>query len=663
MSALHNLARKAGLQIDWKDAGGQKQGVSDESLVRVLGALGLPAEDKKSIAESRKRLRAEKEALPPLITADAGEAIKLPSGFPSEGRAELLTEDGSSRAVELGSSLKIEEPGYHRLQAGETSIIIAVAPKRCFTVGDAAPGRRVWAPAVQIPSLQDRRGEAYGDFGSLARFAEAAARHGADALAISPVHALFPADPSRYGPYAPSTRLFLNVLFADPSQLGGEATSAAPSEDLIDWQAAIPARMRRLRSLYDERSEATRRDVEVFRKSLGEELELHVRYDALHAHFFSQGLGGWQSWPEEYHDPTGAAVSRFAAEHEEEVGFYAFLQWLADKSLAAAQKVARDSGMAIGLIADLAVGMEGGGSHAWSRRDALLTGLSVGAPPDALGPDGQDWGITTFSPRALRKTGFEGFIGTVRSALRNAGGIRIDHAMGLRRLWVVPHGSSSKDGAYLSYPEDDLLRLLALESWRAKAIVVGEDLGTVPPGFRDTIKERGILGMRVLMFERNSRGGFRQPGKWTARAAAMSSTHDLPTIAGWWCGRDIDWNWKLGRSSSFESKEAEFEARGEDRDRLWKACRKAGTASGRRPKREEPDAAVDAALSYVASAPSDIAIIPAEDLLGVPEQPNLPGTIDEHPNWRRRLPGLAEDMLDEPSVSRRIERIRQARQG
>ena len=336
--------------------------------------------------------------------------------------------------------------------------------------------------------------------------------------------------------------------------------------------------------------------------------------------------------------------------------FHAFLQWLADRGLAQARVAARDAGMPIGLIADLAVGMDPGGSHAWSRPGDLLAGLSVGAPPDLFQRDGQDWGIAAFSPQALRRTGFSGFQATLRAALRHAGGVRIDHAMGLRRLWLTPAGAKSSQGAYLRYPFEDLLRLITLESHRAQAIVIGEDLGTVPHGFREALASRGILGMGVLAFERTPDGGFTAPSRWSIRAAALTTTHDLPTLAGWWRGRDIDWAAKLAPDTDVAARRDERDV---DRGRLWDTCIAAGVADGAPPPVDQPDAAVRAALAFVAATPCRLALIPTEDLLAAPEQPNLPGTIDQHPNWRRRLP--AGDIFADADVVARIARVAQAR--
>ena len=651
MSPLHALARDAGLLVDWQDAGGRKQRVSDESLAAVLGALDLPAATPGQIEESRQRTREdERQAAQRLVTTDVKKPVRLP------GRTAPVTFD---------------EPGYYEVETDSGGVTVAVAPPRAWTVADAAPGRRLWAPAVQIPALRDARGEAFGDCGALARFARAAAGKGADAVAMSPVHALFPADASRYSPYGPSSRLFLNVLLADcASPVEGGARAA--SGDLIDWRAAIPEKLARLRALFERRDEPTRRAVSAFARDRGTALVRHATFDALQAHLSARAPGGWQGWPATYRDVTGSAVAEFMAAHPAEIDFHVFLQWRAECSLQAAQAAAKDAGMTIGLITDMAVGLDGGGSEAWSQPGSLLEGLSVGAPPDPLGPDGQDWGITTFSPRALRRDGFESFIETLRAAVRHAGGIRIDHAMSLRRLWVIPHGGAPADGAYLTYPETDLVRLLALESWQARAIVIGEDLGTVPAGFRGRMTERGLLGMRVLWFERTHSGGFKAPARWPIAAAAMTSTHDLPTVAGWWQGRDIEWTWNIGRTSAFASEDDEYAARKKDRARFWQAHRRAarsgavgarqcGRPVSSQPKPDEPTAAVDAAVEFVASTPSEITIIPVEDLLALPEQPNLPGTIDEHPNWRRRLPARVENMFETPEVATRIERLNEAR--
>ncbi|WP_126173542.1 4-alpha-glucanotransferase [Altericroceibacterium xinjiangense] len=660
MSALHRLAREAGLQIDWQDAAGKPQRVSDDSLRRVLNALGYPADDDQEIADSLERCRAPET----FFSADCGDPLTVPETGGTD-QAELVLEDGSRQSLTLERTehglrvAGIGTPGYHSLTVGGCEYQLAIAPARCFGVSDAAPGRKLWGTAAQVPSLRGSEPRAFGDFGSLAEAVRGFAATGADALAISPTHALFPANAARFSPYAPSSRLFLNILFGDPALVGHPLNEDA-GPDLIDWENAIPARLAALRKAFAARSDGVRQAVAAYAKEGGTELERHAIFDALHAHFLDTGANGWQGWPEEYHDPAGEAVARFAAEHREEVDFFLFAQWLAKTSLDAAQRAATDAGMAVGLISDLAVGMDSGGSHGWSRPGDLLNGLSIGAPPDPLGPEGQDWGITGFSPSALRRTGFKPFIATLRAALDHAGGIRIDHALGLSRLWVIPHGCPSSEGAYLTYPLQDMLRVLAIESHRARAIVIGEDLGTVPQGLRPQLEARDLLGMRVLWFERKDDGDFRPPSQWDRQAVALTSTHDLPTVAGWWSGHDLDWNRKLGRTSE-ENAGEERSRRDWERGQLWHAFTVSGAAEGDRPAPDNTDPVADAALVHLGRTPSELAIVPLEDVVGLAEQPNLPGTTDQHPNWRRRMPESTSDLIARPNVARRLERLTDSR--
>jgi 4-alpha-glucanotransferase len=640
--ALLDLADAAGIIVDWEDAAGQPQRVGIDTIRTVLDQLGLPAASAADRADSMAQLH--DEARPDFVTADLGQPLPLPI---LSGTARLVLEDGDARDFRLdGEVPAIDRPGYHRLDWSGGTLTIAVAPPCCHPV----PAGRPWGTAVQLYSLRDDSKTAFGDFATLAGFARSAAAHGIDALAISPVHALFTADPSRYSPYSPSSRQFLNPLYADAGPTGA-------GDALIDWPTAGRDKLARLRALYDGLDPATRAAFATDTPSA--DLQGHALFEALHAHFFAErGAGGWQDWPAAYHDPAGPAVVAFAATHRAEIDFHLFLQGLAEHGLADAAQAARDGGMTIGLIADIAVGIDPGGSHGWHRRDELMMDLGIGAPPDAFQANGQDWGITGFSPTALRRTGFQPFLAMLRAAMRHAGGVRIDHALGLRRLWVVPRGASPLDGAYLRYPEQDLLRLIALESQRSATVVIGEDLGVVPPGFRDVIAARGISGMRVLPFERDADGAFTPPATWGRQAVAMTSTHDMVPIAGWWRGTDIDWRTRIDPTTDTAAQNAE---RAEDRTRLWDACTRSGAATGPAPAPNDPVPALDAAVVHAASAPCDLLIVPAEDLFGLDEAPNMPGTVAEHPNWRRRLPDTADALFARSAVQTRIARIAEKR--
>ena len=394
-------------------------------------------------------------------------------------------------------------------------------------------------------------------------------------------------------------------------------------------------------------------DFRAFAREGGDRLNEHALFEVLHQHWFgTKQQWSWSEWPASWRSRESADVARFAAEQADAIRFHIFLQWLADRSFAHAQKAARDAGMRIGLISDLAVGISPGGSHAWSRHSDLLLGLNVGAPPDLFNPRGQDWGLTGFSPQALTASGFEPFIATLRATMRNAGGVRIDHAMGLARLWVLPQGASPTEGAYLSYPLDDMLRLIALESYLHDAVVIGEDLGTVQPEFRTHLANAGIAGMDVLWFQRDGEA-FLAPKAWRRDAVAMTSTHDLPTVAGWWSGADIATRDRLGLASK-----AEVKQRAKDRAALWKAFGKAGVVAKNAPLPKVSTPPVDAAVAFMAQSPAAMALIPVEDVLGLVEQPNLPGTIDEHPNWRRRLDEPSAHVFDPPQVRARLKSLR-----
>jgi 4-alpha-glucanotransferase len=307
--------------------------------------------------------------------------------------------------------------------------------------------------------------------------------------------------------------------------------------------------------------------------------------------------------------------------------------------------------MRIGLIADLAVGMTSAGSYAWAHQDHMLSGLQIGAPPDSFNANGQNWGLSSFSPRALSGQGFEPFIATLRACMRHAGGLRVDHIMGLTRLWVIPEGAKANEGAYITYPVDDLFRLTALESYRHRAIVIGEDLGTVPLRFHELLARAGIYGMSVLWFARDDKG-FTPPHQWPSTAAAMTSTHDLPTVSGWWGGTDLK-----ARESCGLINDAGVEQRGRDAEReaLWTAFKSAKIAEGGLPSASEASRVVDAAVRFVAKTPSRLALLPLEDAIGLARQPNIPGTIDQYPNWRHRYPAEVATLLDDNEVRHRIE--------
>jgi 4-alpha-glucanotransferase len=694
------LATRAGFEVEWQDAHHTTQQVPESTLAVLLDRMGLPCGNATQIRQSAAALEAELSGrkLPPLMTAEVGRGIALPAAAIRSGshyRIELESGsiiDGRFTAPKGEEALlaPIDEPGYHTLVLNEQRMTLAVAPARCYTVADAwrtlnrrddsdtgkaddsaAHAPPLWGIAAQLYGLRRVGDGGIGDYSALAQLAIESARRGAHALAVSPTHAMFSAEPDRFSPYSPSSRLWLNVTHIDPAAVfgadaarsaleaaqgthgtqGAQSWSALEDLPLIDWPNAAALKLKVLRSLYEhfcaqDLAHGTPRALEFhgFCERAGRALEDHARFEALQAAQLSQegGNGHWRNWPEALRDPRSAEVEAFAEANRREVDFHLFLQWLAAKGLSHAQHAARDAGMAVGLIADLAVGCDSAGSHAWSYRDDMLQGVSVGAPPDLFNQAGQAWGLTTFSPRAMRTQGFSAFIDMLRAAFAHAGGIRIDHILGLRRLWLVPEGESARNGAYLRYALEDLLRLIALESWRFRSIVIGEDLGTVPPGFRERLDEHGLAGIRVLWFEGAHGGkGFKPPHEWDRNAVGTTTTHDLPTVAGWWRGSDIVWRNRIGqtmaRADGRDPEQVAQEERARDRAEMWRAFQLAGVAAQGVEAPPPDDAPVDEALAFVCATPGPLVTFPLEDLLGQVEQPNLPGSIDEHPNWRRRV--------------------------
>ena len=663
MSALRTLAEAVGIAPRWQNYRHEWQEVSDDSLRTILKALGFPAADDAQVADSRATLAAERGDLAPLVTA----LVNTPTRLSIEpGPYELIFEDGTRRTGMLEASTggatlpAIEQVGYHTLEVAGRRATLAVAPEHGLTVADMG---RPWALAVQLYALRRTGDGGLGDFEALRQLMAPAKLHGADGIAISPVHAQFSADPDRFSPYSPSSRINLNVLHAAVDMPPSPENDALEQAGLVDWGTVSRRRLAALRTEFDTLSADKHAALAAFRAQSGDALETHARFEAIHAEQFGQhGRWHWRTWPDQLRHPASPAVAAFALEHADEVTYHAFLQWRADQGLAAAQQAARDAGMKIGLIADLAVGADSGGSHCWARQDQILGSLNIGAPPDLLNNRGQNWGLAAFSPTGLRQHGFGAFLEMLRAAMRHAGGVRIDHALGLRRLWVIPDGHESKDGAYLAFPQTDLLRLIALESARHGAIVVGEDLGTIPAGFQDEMALSGVLGMRVLWFERDLRS-FWQPRGWSNAAAAMTSTHDLPTLAGWWRGRDLEWRARLDLAGGPENEAQDGHERFRDRFMVWEAMQLSGAAEGTPPPNDEPGPFVDAATRYVAGAGCDLMLLPIEDALGLDEQPNLPGTMSEqHPNWQRRLPGTADLLFETPGVAARLASVAEARQ-
>lgn len=689
-ATLGKLAEAAGLLVEWTGSDDQPKTLTAERQRAMLERLGFAVQDDAQVAQSLERLQERLaphscQALPPLLIADQDVDFAVPAEDAAGMAFTLRLESGETLEGQLddrGCLPAIHACGYHSLtlmgSRGEecATRTLAVTPSRCFMPADVlaspAPSSRLWGVSAQLYGLRRDGDAGLGDLQALDELCQSLGEAGADALAISPIHAQLGDDGQRYSPYSPSSRLFYNVWHAAPEVLFDAATLAKVREPfaeamaeqerqaLIDWPASVRLKLAMLERLFqyvqqDESALEWRSRFIAFRRDGGEALERHCRFDVLQRHAENPD---WRQWPDAWQDAHSAEVEAFVTEHREAVTFAAFLQWLMAAGLDSVQQRAKEAGMSVGLVADLAVGVDPSGSQGWSYPQELLTNFSVGAPPDAFNAKGQKWGVAAFSPLGLVDSGYRGFLGMLRAGFAHAGGLRIDHILGFSRLWLIPEEGEADEGAYLRYPLEDMLRLVALESWRHRAVVIGEDLGTVEAGLRERLDSRGVLGISVLWFERDGEE-FLPADRWRGGTLATTTTHDLPTLAGWWEGRDLAWRETLGLLAEDETLDALLAERRLDRQRLAGASGLAFTASesGLESDAIDTESIVDAAIDFVVSTPTALTLLPLEDILGLQEQPNLPGTIDEHPNWRRRLPASACELLQSPAAQRRLARI------
>ena len=518
------------------------------------------------------------------------------------------------------------------------------ALSRCF-LPNWLMQRRAWGISVQLYELRSARNWGIGDFQDLAEFALLAGEAGAEFVGLNPLHALFMAEPYRRSPFSPSNRRFLNPLYIavdlvedfEPAMADEAKLEQLRAVDLVDYPGVAEAKLSALKKIWQKRKPKV--------AAPDPQLRLHALFEALSLDMVTKGHGaGWLSWPEEFHDPNSAAVKKFATASEDEITFHVWLQQLAREQLESAGKAAKAAGMRIGLYLDFAVGEAPDGSATWGDRELSVRGVSVGAPPDVFTAAGQDWGLAPLAPDALAANDFAAYRELMAAAARNAGALRIDHAMSLRQLFWIPVGRPAAEGAYVQYPLEGTLAALAELSNAQEMVVIGEDLGHVPEGFRDTMAAAHILSYRILYFEKRGQR-FIAPKDWPSLALACLSTHDLPTLKGWWAGDDISLRAEYGLISQAAAALQRRERRAERRN-LLEAFARAGLLSRRDMRallaRRTLDDVVYARLAiaahrYIARTPGRLTAMRLADAVGEFHPTNLPGTSDEYPNWQRKL--------------------------
>lgn len=662
--SLQALAEAMLILPSWRDLRGEVHTTTPETQRALLAAMGVPAASDAEAAESLRAHRARVAArrLPEELVIKAGGAARIPLRGPVDWCLEL--EDGGEDEGRAEEELVVAPPaGLHRLVAGGETCLLIVAPERTPGVAEVLGRERAWGVTAALYGLRSRRNLGVGDYRDLAAAAAGLAGLGADFIGVNPVHAHGAAG-GGISPYSPSCRTAFETRHIAVDSLPGQRDSAelrrimkdaaarlkaARSGDFADYATCAAIGSKVLRALFAEfvsRESKAAGDFAAWRRARGRALERFALFEAISL----EHGGDWRSWPVPLRSAGGAAAAAFEAEHATEVSYHAWLQWLADGQVAAAQSAAKDAGMGLGLYLDVAVGVRPGGADTWSAPDCFAAGVSLGAPPDALGPDGQDWALAPFRPGGLRAAGYRPFVEMLRAAMAHAGIIRIDHAIGLQQSFWVP--KSGAPGGYVGYPLEALLALIRLESRRSNCIVVGEDLGSVPRGLRERLSGSGLLGCAVMQFEKQ-RDRFRPPAAYRATSLASFGTHDTPTMRGWWSGWDIEQRHEIARRDP-RARAADWERRAKERRALAGLLSKEGLApADLDPVSPSPlagDAPVDALHRLLARTGASLVAVQLDDALGASEQQNLPGTIDEHPNWRRRYRVAVEDLAGDPGL-------------
>jgi 4-alpha-glucanotransferase len=588
------------------------------------------------------------EALPPLTPGRfIGQPVVVRSGRPA--RTELSQAATLPARWEIVAGLKVIAegktsgrvmiwpqdlpPGIHRLNLTDASsfteeVPLIVAPAKAFG-GDFD---RHWLLAVQLYGVRSARNWGMGDFTDLQGLIELAHHLGADGVGLNPLHVLFDDRPGDCSPYSPNSRLFLNALYIDVEKLpefhpdphSKDALAHLRANDVVDYAAVTGLKWRALRAAFDafkvNPNSERKRDFEQFRAERAPLLTRFACFEVLR-HKFNKA---WWEWPEQWRQPDEAKCAGLRNGADAlEIEFVEFVQWTADRQLQACKDLAHRLGMKVGLYLDVAVGVQSGGFDAWNEQAAISRHLSVGAPPDALNTAGQNWGLAGFNAAGLELRSFEPYREMLRASMRHAGAIRLDHVLGLKRLYLVPHGFDAAEGVYVKMPFEALLAVTAQESAAHRCVVIGEDLGTVPEGFREQMADWGIWSYLVMMFEREDHGPFRGVDHYSANALVTFNTHDLSTYAGWRSFSDL----KVKRSLGIDP--------GESDDARWHALAMLDDLL-RQHAIDSHD--LYSVLQFLSRTKSRLLAVSLEDLLGLIDQPNIPGTIDEHPNWRRRLP-------------------------
>jgi 4-alpha-glucanotransferase len=708
-NALKQVAEMARIADSYVSAWGDEAKVEDATILHLLKSLGYDTTNDETLLKSAEK-KHKKDVLDPVLVVRDGEPVEIAlnlgvSARESEFSWKLETEQGEVLEGYLQSQIVRDERkeggplvfalpgsvawGYHKLTVARKRrkspyvMTLIVTPKACFKQAEIEGGKKMWGPSVQLYTLRTQHNWGIGDFGDLKQLVADIASRGGDFVGLNPIHSLFPANPEGASPYSPSSRRWLNILYIDVSSvpefsLSIDAQQKVGSAEFqqrlqkareahwVNYSEVADLKLSVLPMLFaefkarhlDKNSDRAQAFLN-FVEEGGESLVHQAAFDALHAvlHAEDSNTWGWPVFPEQYQKFENAAVQKFIEQNQEKVQLYMYLQWIADVQINEAQALAEEKGMSVGLYRDLAVGVADSGSETWADEGNLIMDASIGAPPDVLGPLGQNWGLPPLNPQALQATGYDAYIKLLRANMKHCGALRIDHVLGLLRLWWIPKGENATKGAYIYYPVEDMLAILALESHRHQCSVIGEDLGTVPDEIVGILRDAGVHSYKVFFFETSEDdGGFISPAHYAEQSMSALCTHDMPTLRGFWHCDDLKMGKELGLYPNEEQLQGLFADRLECKQGILDSVRWHGylpEGIGHDAQFVPMDSYLAEALQmHVAAGSSTLLSVQLEDWLEMDKPVNIPGTVDEYPNWRRKLSMNLDEVFAHEGVNR-----------
>lgn len=721
---LQQLVEMRGIETQYVDAWGKPATIAESSKAKLLNTLGYDTSSDEKI-QSQITQDIKSVWLSPLNPVqvvrniqEINVAVRLPIELVNDDHVltitcengDVLTHQFTPVDQEMTTMAHIDDVEFHEyvvtlpldLPLGYHDVALSadndefarsrliVAPEACYTPNEIKEGKKIWGLSVQLYCVRSEKNWGIGDFSDLALLIEKAAGVGADFIGLNPIHALYPANPNACSPYGPSSRRWLNYLYIDVTAIDGFEDASvqavvntdefkatlehARNVEHVDYEAVAHVKLAALKAVFEvydtkylRKSTKQNKAFKAFVEAGGESLDMLAVYDALQSHLKAEGKDswGWPVFPQEYKDYYNPAVAKFKSANKQDVKFYLFLQWIAAQQLELASSKATDAGMTIGLYRDLAVGVSEGSAEIWGNKDLYCTGASVGAPPDILGPLGQNWGLPPMDPRKLYEQGYQPIIDLFASNMASSGSLRIDHVMALLRLWWVVKGDNAKDGGYVYYPVDDLLGILALESHRNQSLVIGEDLGTVPEEIRSKLADNGVYSYRVFFFEQAEDGGFFSPSHYPVQSMSTLTTHDMPTLIGYWHCLDLELGKEIGLYPTEEILQTLYADRHENKQAILDTLHGHGSI-GDNVGHDVNYTGMNRELNngmqvHMAGGSSALLSLQLEDWLEMDKPVNIPGTFDEYPNWRRKLTENIESMFDRHDINELASKLTHAR--